>query len=93
LSKIRSRLHALSAPELEAFATENLPAGTLADALGIQSASPPASPAPPALSSPQFPRWVRFELALGLELHVRDDASAAVIELARRLREVGVAGT
>jgi DNA-binding transcriptional MerR regulator len=88
LSKIRNRLQALSASELEAFATENLAAGPVADALGIKPASAPASPAPPALSSPQFPRWVRFELALGLELHVRDDASAPVAELARRLREL-----
>ena len=94
LATIRTRLQALSTPELEAFATENLPAGPLADALGIPSASPPAAVTPAALSgsggpsSPHAPRWVRFELALGLELHVRDDASAPVLDLARRLREL-----
>jgi DNA-binding transcriptional MerR regulator len=106
IATIRTRLQALSAPELEAFATENLPAGPLAAALGIRSATPPAAPTPlvtngatGGLSSPHAPRWARLELALGLELHVRDDASPQVLELARRLRafcaarvEDGVAG-
>jgi hypothetical protein len=32
------------------------------------------------------------ELALGLELHVRDDASPAVHDLARRIREICTPG-
>lgn len=32
--------------------------------------------------------WRRVELALGLELHVRDDAGMDVQELARRVRAV-----
>lgn len=35
---------------------------------------------------PHIVRWKRVELALGLELHVRDDASADVQELALRVR-------
>lgn len=103
ISAIRTRLQALSAPELETFATANLPGGHVADALGIRPATLPAGPAPPPFSlvtsagsgglpSPHVPRWARIELALGLELHVRDDASTRVLELARRLREVCAAG-
>ena len=98
IATIRTRLQALSTPELEAFATANLPAGQLAAALGIRSATPPAAPTPlvtnaasGASSSPHAPRWARLELALGLELHVRDDASPRVLELARRLRELSAA--
>jgi DNA-binding transcriptional MerR regulator len=98
IATIRTRLQALSAPELEAFATENLPAGQIAAALGVRSATPPAAPMPlvttaasGALSSPHVPRWSRLELALGLELHVRDDASPRVLDLARRLRELSAA--
>jgi hypothetical protein len=35
----------------------------------------------------QLARWTHLELALGLELHVRDDASPQVLELARRIRD------
>jgi len=101
LAAIRTRLQALAAPDLEAFATENLPAGPIADALGIRVATPPSAStslglAPPtgggSLSSTPIPRWARVELALGLELHVRDDASVRVLELAQRLRDLCAAG-
>jgi hypothetical protein len=88
----------LRRPGLEAFATESLPPGKLADALGIRSAmSPPVTATAAGLdyasdrrnrSSPHLPRWARVERALGLELHVRDDTSARVLDLGRRLREL-----
>lgn len=103
LSAIGSRLRALTPADLKIFATENLPAGKIADVLGIQPAPlaqftlPAGHALPPreessALSSLQVPQWGRIELALGLELHVRDDASARVIDLARRLRELCASG-
>jgi DNA-binding transcriptional MerR regulator len=99
LSAIRARLQALTASDLQAFATENVPAGRLAEVLGLQPATPPAVSTPPLHnlllesetgdgSSSPFPRWARIELALGLELHVRDDVSEPVFELVRRLRGV-----
>jgi DNA-binding transcriptional MerR regulator len=101
LSAIRARLQALTPADLKTFATENLPAGPLADVLGVRCETPPAS-IPPWLSPVphgengaslwQVPRWGRFELALGLELHVRDDASAPVLDMARRLRELCASG-
>jgi hypothetical protein len=53
-----------------------------------------SQPSPPLLGPPlvgagdvpHIVRWKRVELALGLELHVRDDASADVQELALRVR-------
>jgi len=103
LSAIGSRLRALTASDLKTFATENLPAGNVADVLGIRPAPLPASTLTPPLSflphgessgpsSLQVPRWGRIELALGLELHIRDDASAPVLEMAQRLRELCVSG-
>jgi hypothetical protein len=95
IAAIRKRLQAFSPPELEAYAVQGLPAGPLADALGI-APPPPAAAAmtsglPVALgvgsALSQIPRWARIELALGLELHVRDDASPSVLDLANRLRE------
>ena len=86
LSEIRKRLKALSPAELEGLATQGVGPGPLADALGLQPA-PPAAPAPTpvqALLAPH-PQWTRLELALGLELHVRGDASASVLELAQRI--------
>jgi len=47
--------------------------------------APPALAPAPALA-PGTPRWVRIELALGLELNVREDASPRVLELAERIR-------
>jgi DNA-binding transcriptional MerR regulator len=86
LDAIRTRLAALSSEELEALATANLPAGPLSDVLG-KVAAPPAPVTPARRSiSPHLPRWVRIELALGLELHVRSDASVEVTDLARRIR-------
>jgi hypothetical protein len=97
LAAIRARLQGMSAKELEAFATQSLPAGPLSSALGLQSATAAAVPATTearpgtargganALGSPQ---WARLELALGLELHVRADASTEVMELAQRVREL-----
>lgn len=97
LAAIRTRLHALAAPELEAFATRDLPAGKLAEALGLRPPAGPAMPPPAPLAPAPFAIgaelsraacWRRVELALGLELHVREDASERVIELAQRVREM-----
>jgi DNA-binding transcriptional MerR regulator len=85
LKAIRTRLNALSAPELEAFVAKQRTGGELAAALGVH----PPAPAIAAISAPssgaRTPRWSRIELALGLELHLREDASASVLELAERL--------
>lgn len=102
LAAIRTRLNALPAPELESFAIQHAPPGKLAEALGIHSPAAPVGPAWPAVvgnggaagpdvgsgSSSAFhvAGWRRVELALGLELHVRDDASVDVRELAQRVR-------
>ena len=97
LAATRTRLQALPPPELEAFATEGVGPGPLAEALGMAPAVSPASQTSPGFGgvslersglSSSLPRWVRVELALGLELHLRDDASGRVVELARRVREM-----
>ena len=96
LDAIRKRVQALPAPELEVFATERLRPGPLAVALDLNAAASPAISTPSALGSPldgsgplsSGPRWVRRELALGLELHLREDASARVLDLARRVRDL-----
>jgi len=91
IAAVRKRLEALAPPELEAFAVQGMPAGPLADALGIVQEQAPAAEAQLGLggsgSLSQVPRWGRIELALGLELHVRDDASPGVLDLASRVRE------
>ncbi|HVZ36667.1 MAG TPA: MerR family transcriptional regulator [Polyangiaceae bacterium] len=93
LARIRARLEVLPPTELEALATEGLTAGALASALGItapdREAAPSradASPSPTEAWRRPLPRWTRVELALGLELHVRDDASPETLELARRMQ-------
>jgi DNA-binding transcriptional MerR regulator len=92
LAKMRARLSALSAAELEALATDGLGAGPTATALGLQIAPPAAAPdmASNMVGRDGFtaPRWLRYELALGLELHVRDDAGAAVMDKVRRILEM-----
>jgi DNA-binding transcriptional MerR regulator len=89
LREIATRLRALSAPELEAFATAGLaeaPSNATAAALGILPVAP--SVAKPEAMAAHEPRWARIELALGLELHLCDGASPHVLELARRVREM-----
>jgi hypothetical protein len=88
LTKIRARLQELSPSELETLATRDIAPGPLADALGIHPEPPLAAP-PASLAEvmrAQLPRWSRVELALGLELHVRDGASPQTLELARRIQ-------
>ncbi|HEX4335819.1 MAG TPA: hypothetical protein VH062_07885 [Polyangiaceae bacterium] len=99
LAAIRARLGQLREDELTAFATAGLAPGALADALGVKVVT--ALPGP-FVGSPfiegsdpgvmRLPRWTRTELALGLELHVRDDASATVMGLVARIREMAGAG-
>ena len=71
---------------LEALATEGLSAGALATAFGVSPAPlAPVASVPPQetltlLASGQS-RWTRIELALGMELHFREDAK--IQDLAR----------
>ena len=52
------------------------PAATRARAVPVPAPqAPPASPAPPAVARPSGQDWRRWELAPGVELHVRDDAA------------------
>lgn len=90
LTEVRARLQSFSPEQLESFATERLTPGPAATALGVR---PPLA-APPSAASPSAShaaRWARIELALGLELHVREDASESVLELANRLASVALA--
>jgi len=102
LAEIRTRLRTLSDAELESLAARDLSPGPLAVALGVSTA-PARSAAPeslePSVSHPPRrgdgpfgpgARWTRLELALGLELHLCDDANERVRELAGRLREVAL---
>jgi hypothetical protein len=92
LAAIRTRLHTFSETELEAFATAGTLASTVATALGVESVSnspqkpEDATPLDPDSFGQEVQRWARIELALGLELHVRDDASPATRELVERIR-------
>jgi DNA-binding transcriptional MerR regulator len=95
LGAIRRRLGALRPEELEALATEHLPPGAAATALGIQAPPVPSAPSDePRLPfyAPGTARWTHIELALGLELHVRHDASPAVMAMVDRVRELCAAG-
>ena len=92
LKAIRTRLNALTAAELEAFAMQAVTPGTLAAALGVQPvaagislSSAAASVAPSGSTVPPTAHWRRVQLALELELHLREDASAQVMELAERV--------
>lgn len=87
LDALRARVAALAPAELEALAVEGLTPGPLADALGVQPQPHPAASAPTTSLRSNLPKWHRLELALGLELHVRDDASPQVMDLARRVYE------
>jgi hypothetical protein len=93
LAAIRTRLQALSEPELEALAAEGPLSRAVAGALGVEAPSN-SSKEPHGVTTlgpdglgQQVPRWARIELALGLELHVRDDISPATYDLVRRIRE------
>jgi len=87
LTEIRKRLQSLSPADLEALATQGIASGALADALGLRPAPPPAEVPPPAQALlAQLPSWRRLELALGLELQIRDDASPQTLDLFRRIR-------
>jgi hypothetical protein len=95
LSKIKQRLIAMSGEQVEAIAREACPPGAAAEALGLGPA-PNAAAAPNASSldaelpaaGPGVGRWTRFELGLGLELAVRDDASPEMRALAVRIRSL-----
>ncbi len=93
LSTIKERLIAISGEQVEALAREACPPGAAAEALGIRPAAIPVVGAPNAsgldaqlpAGGPGVGRWTRFELGLGLELGVRDDASPEIRALATRI--------
>jgi hypothetical protein len=94
LPKIKDRLSAMSGERVEAIAREACPPGAAAEALGLGPAANSVAGAPNAsrldaqlpLGGPGVGRWTRFELGLGLELAVRDDASPEIRALAVRIR-------
>lgn len=92
LAGVYTELQKASAAQLESFVVEGGPSEALATALGI-----PLAPRGAGLASPKkaaesltgaTPRWAHVELALGIELHVRDDASPQTRDLARRIRDL-----
>ena len=93
LSTIKERLIAMSGERVEAMAREACPPGAATEALGIRAVANPAVGAPNASGldanlppgGPGVGRWTRFELGLGLELGVRDDASPEIRALAARI--------
>jgi hypothetical protein len=96
LPTIKERLIAMSGEQVEALAREACPPGAAAEALGLGSAANAAAGAPNAsgldaalpAGGPGVGRWTRFELGLGLELGVRDDASPEIHALAARIRSL-----
>ena len=97
LTAIRSRCQSMSSSKLESFVSQQALPAPLASALGMAHATQTITTASRAIERAQSegddelaqtPRWIRAELALGLELHVREDASAEVIALAHRVRKI-----
>ena len=96
LTKIKERLSAMPGARVEAMAREACPPGAAAEALGLETAANPVAGAPNASGleaelpahGPGVGRWTRFELGLGLELAVRDDASPEVRAFAARIRSL-----
>ena len=96
LPTIKERLIAMSSEQVEAIAREACPPGAAAEALGLRPSAnavaraPNASPFDTELpaSGPGIGRWTRFELGLGLELGIRDDASPEIRALAARIRSL-----
>ncbi len=96
LSAIKKRLASETPEGVEAIVMRNLSPGRLATALGISvaapaSALPPSAPAAPVAVGAEK-RWSRLELAVGLELHVRDDISPMVRALAAKVWKLCVEG-
>lgn len=98
LEEIRTRLYTIGLEQLERFVAESMPDGAPGRAAhygasdhadGVQRAEIVHSGdhAASVIGTPG-PRWIRIEVALGLELHVREDASRETIELACRFREL-----
>lgn len=93
LRTIKERLMAMPGERVEAMAREACPPGAAAEALGLGRRANPAVGATNAsepvaelpASGPGIGRWTRFELRLGLELGIRDDASPEVRALAARI--------
>ncbi|NUO50010.1 MAG: hypothetical protein HOV80_14235, partial [Polyangiaceae bacterium] len=99
LSAIKKRLASESPEGVEAIVKRHLAAGPLATALGIVVEAPAMAAALPPPHLPAAPvavgaekRWSRLELAVGLELHVRDDISPLVRALAAKVWKICVEG-
>jgi hypothetical protein len=96
LPTIKQRLTAMSGEQVEAIAREACPPGAAAEALGLGPAATPGAAGPNAsgldaelpAGGPGIARWTRFELGLGLELGIRDDASPEIRGLAARIRSL-----
>jgi hypothetical protein len=96
LPTIKQRLTAMSGEQVEAIAREACPPGAAAEALGLGPAATPVAAGPNAsgldaelpAGGPGIARWTRFELGLGLELGIRDDASPEIRGLAARIRSL-----
>ncbi len=96
LSAIKKRLASEPTEGVEAIVKRHLTPGRLATALGIALVAPaaavlPSAPASPVAVGPDK-RWSRLELAVGLELHVRDDISPLVRALADKVWKLCVQG-
>jgi DNA-binding transcriptional MerR regulator len=92
LDAIKKRLADATPEALEALVKRNLTPGRLATALGIAVGAPAAlAPTTPVAVGAEK-RWSRLELAVGLELHLRDDASPVVRALAAKLWKLCVEG-
>lgn len=94
LPAIKKRLGSETPEGVEAIVKQRLTPGRLATALGIAVAAPVSGVAPsaPAVAVGPEKRWSRLELAVGLELHVRDDISPLVRALAAKVWKLCVEG-
>jgi DNA-binding transcriptional MerR regulator len=92
LAGVYTELQKASAAQLESFVIEGSPSQALATALGIALAPQGVGSASAKVAGQVIaggiPRWAHLELALGIELHVRDDASPQARDLARRIRDL-----
>lgn len=96
LPAIKERLVAMSSEQVEALAREACSPGAAAEALGPGPAANALAGAQKAsafdvqlpASGPGVGRWTRFELGLGLELGIRDDASPEIRAVAARIRSL-----
>jgi len=89
LAKLERQLHAISDPELEAWASRQQWSPALAQALALEATPPsravPRNPNTKALDRGHPEMWQRISILPDLELMLRSDASRAVRDLAERV--------